>query len=313
MHSSNGRLWTYPRSLGHADVESTHSDRLGRGAQMHVPPMHFISTTHNLYDDPAFSPDPLAHPFFSKSHNASIFPSIAHPSMNSSPQVTLPSPTDEADAPSWVDDNTTSTSHDTASSASSHSTSHDSHSFRSVPRFVVVNPSNSAPEKKRHSMSMFWRKAHAAKKIDSDHHVTARLSAPPPAYETVISDGPASAEEIRAASGIRSQTSIEATSVTDPKPPPPAAARHLIGGVTINAHELDRIDELDESNPMGLPLHHGGPYEVALTATKSAEQKEKPHVCNSVLFQRGLNMSCLAVFIVVQFFYLRRTSHSTPR
>ena len=224
---------------------------------------------------------------------------------------------DEADVPRWVDDNTTSTSHETASSVSSHSTSHDFHSFKSVPPMVVVNPSNLASEKKKNSMSMFWRKARAAKKIDSDHHLSARLSAPPPAYEAVISDGPASAEEIHVASGTRSQTGIETTFATDSKPPPAAAARHLIGGVTINAHELDRIDELDESNPMGLPHHHNGPYEVAFKATETTEQKEKPHSIQvrdliiNIPFRCGLNVSGLAVPTIVQLFHFRRTSHST--
>jgi len=164
-------------------------------------------------------------------------------------------------------------------------------------------------------MSMFWRKAHAAK-VDSDHNLTARLSAPPPAYEAVISDGPAPAEEIRAESGIRAQTGIEAT---DSKPPPAAAARHLIGGVAISAHELDRIDELDESNPMGLPLHHGGRYEAVLKAPspENTEQRKRPHnirvrdLVVSMPFQRDLNMSCFAVPTIVQLFYSRRTSYST--
>lgn len=33
-------------------------------------------------------------------------------------------------------------------------------------------------------------------------------------------------------------------------------------------HKLDRIDELDESNPLGISLHHGGPYEAAMSLSK---------------------------------------------
>lgn len=32
--------------------------------------------------------------------------------------------------------------------------------------------------------------------------------------------------------------------------------------------ELDKIDELDETNPWGVALHHGGPYEAALKVIK---------------------------------------------
>ena len=31
---------------------------------------------------------------------------------------------------------------------------------------------------------------------------------------------------------------------------------------TGSARELDMIDELDETNPSGVSLHHGGPYEA---------------------------------------------------
>lgn len=40
---------------------------------------------------------------------------------------------------------------------------------------------------------------------------------------------------------------------------------------SVRAKDLDRIDELDETNPLGLSLHHDGPYEAASQALKRGE------------------------------------------
>jgi hypothetical protein len=41
---------------------------------------------------------------------------------------------------------------------------------------------------------------------------------------------------------------------------------------TNRQENLDRIDELDETNPWGIALHHGGPYEAAVQAIRGKEQ-----------------------------------------
>ena len=47
--------------------------------------------------------------------------------------------------------------------------------------------------------------------------------------------------------------------------------QHATGG----ARELDMIDELDESNPSGVALHHGGPYEAIQKVTASRAQVQR--------------------------------------
>jgi len=44
---------------------------------------------------------------------------------------------------------------------------------------------------------------------------------------------------------------------------------------TGSARELDMIDELDETNPSGVALHHGGPYEAIQKATASRAQAQR--------------------------------------
>jgi hypothetical protein len=38
-------------------------------------------------------------------------------------------------------------------------------------------------------------------------------------------------------------------------------------------HDLDRIDELDETSPLGISLHHGGPYEAAVQAVRRSDHR----------------------------------------
>jgi len=40
--------------------------------------------------------------------------------------------------------------------------------------------------------------------------------------------------------------------------------------------DLDRIDELDETNPWGIALHHTGPYEAAVQAIRKTDKKVFP-------------------------------------
>lgn len=42
-----------------------------------------------------------------------------------------------------------------------------------------------------------------------------------------------------------------------------------------SARELDMIDELDESNPLGVALHHGGPYEAIQKMVGSRTQAQQ--------------------------------------
>ena len=52
--------------------------------------------------------------------------------------------------------------------------------------------------------------------------------------------------------------------------------------------DLDRIDELDETNPWGISLHHGGPYEAASQALRDPERKKPLAFGDNAYHQRAM-------------------------
>lgn len=50
-----------------------------------------------------------------------------------------------------------------------------------------------------------------------------------------------------------------------------------------SARELDMIDELDETNPLGVALHHGGPYEAIQKMTIPRMQAQQTAYTVSVI------------------------------
>ncbi|KAF8078804.1 hypothetical protein FPV67DRAFT_80179 [Lyophyllum atratum] len=160
-------------------------------------------------------------------------------------------------------------------------------------------------QKKKMNIAMFWRRTPPETVLQS---VDLGRTAPPepsPSRETVSPHRPAPARNVTAPETIQTATRPilpprPVTTAADSKPPP-AASRRIIGGRVLRAHELDRIDELDESNPLGLPLHHRGPYEAVqesneedvthnigsqyqITSSppipKSKQDRNKPHARN---------------------------------
>ena len=280
----------------------TQSDRLGAGAKhglsvwpstspMHVivnvPKAFVMPFAHNLYDDPAFSPDPLSHPFFALAQDPWPSPPAA---MRALPPLSTPSTiqylelddsylTQPFTTSTWADDCTTTTSHETTSSnvstSSSNSTtptSYDSHSSE-VPSAASTKPSF---EKKKHPMSLLWRKKQADTRLHTDNHKLRHRPEPPPSYEAVLSSSPPSTRDSTAPDLLRTSERFAHPTRSATKKPPPA--RRVVAGVSINAHELDRIDELDESSPMGLPFHHDGPYEAILKSLlPEPKGKTEPH------------------------------------
>ncbi|KAJ7139937.1 hypothetical protein C8R44DRAFT_975653 [Mycena epipterygia] len=97
-----------------------------------------------------------------------------------------------------------------------------------------------------------------------------RPMSPPPEYEVIASHRPApprndSAPELRHIE----PPGLPHRSATAPIPatPPPAASRRA-NDRRPQAYDLDRIDELDESNPLGVALHHEGPFQAIASVLK---------------------------------------------
>ncbi|KAI5124158.1 hypothetical protein M0805_000967 [Coniferiporia weirii] len=79
----------------------------------------------------------------------------------------------------------------------------------------------------------------------------------------------------RTVSGPSTSTSIE-------RPRPPQRGSTMSPRRSTRPTDLDRIDELDESTPLGIPIHHRGPYEVQgkvdtpLTHNIPIQREEQP-------------------------------------
>jgi hypothetical protein len=78
-----------------------------------------------------------------------------------------------------------------------------------------------------------------------------------------------------------------------------AAKRRVTDTPVGRIQDLDRIDELDESNPWGVPLHHGGPYEAAVQAIR---RNDKDVFAGYGSYHRGVpqssdNVNILSVYL----------------
>jgi hypothetical protein len=166
----------------------------------------------------------------------------------------------------------------------------------SVPKSSVPTKSEQSrpltekPEKKRNPLGMFWRKSPPTSPTDN---LKLQNGDAPPSYETIFSHPSASV----AVAPTETQQSIDMASLPPwsssasadshlypgplhpavgksslhPGPRHPAFAKHRK-----RKNKLDRIDELDESNPLGIAVHHGGPYEAIQRLVQHSRRKV-PH------------------------------------
>lgn len=163
------------------------------------------------------------------------------------------------------------------SSTHSHSTSQTSNISRSDERSQA---SKEKSEKKRNPLGMFWRKIPPASptgQFESKHG-----NEPPPSYETIFSDSPSSVTSISTEARTQSSTdasslSTQSTMLSADTQSPSASLRPTVLKHRNRKNKLDRIDELDETNPLGIPVHHGGPYEAIPKLVQSQSQRDSPY------------------------------------
>ncbi|KAG6854222.1 hypothetical protein C0991_009240 [Blastosporella zonata] len=231
----------------------------------------------SYHDDPAFSSDPHVHPFFVTHTPWSLNPDD-DPRLLQLPPLTMVS-----DDHSSTTHETNSSSNHTSTTLSTPPTSADSHSSPWAPSTSEKASHLRWPpevQKKKKNIAMFWRRTPpetVLASVDLTRNVSPDPS-PPPRSMTPTPQPPP--ERIAMAPEPIVSINLPPRSVTTPaaqlKPPPPSARR--IAGLALRGSELDRIDELDESNPAGLPLHHNGPYEAAQKpATHDTVQHKVPH------------------------------------
>ncbi|KAG6832515.1 hypothetical protein H0H92_000144 [Tricholoma furcatifolium] len=202
--------------------------------------MNVLPLTPMLYEDPAFSSDPHAHPFF---HTTWSFKPDDDPRLLQGPMLS---------------DDHSSNTHE-SNSSSNHTSTTPPTSTEDLPsQWSSQKPWPPEIHKKKKSLSMFWRKSPPETVLALAEHPRNVSPEPPfPPRSKTPALQPTTARMATASLEVPARRPAPASSKL-----PPIAARR-IAGVAIRGSELDRIDELDESHPSGLPLHHMGPYEAA--------------------------------------------------
>lgn len=231
---------------------------------------------HSLYDDPAFSADPSSNPLCSASHDINNWitdPPKGHPTINTLPDQSNSfsfrkvTPVPPPNSPVSLHDrqqvpvsmtrpvsipNVTPTSTSlpdlslTGSSASDLSLKTTGASRSSLN--ISQTSASSGENKKRIGLSFFKRRSNPEgvpphrlvkhTKAMSLNSTTGSKHTKPDSHSPSVMNGPS--EVMMGTINGKKPTVLTAQS----------------------ARALDMIDELDESNPLGIPLHHGGPYEA---------------------------------------------------
>ncbi|PPQ67192.1 hypothetical protein CVT25_005793 [Psilocybe cyanescens] len=285
--------------------------------RLSVQPKHvdeLKSIAPSLLSDPAFSPDPHSNPYYVLNGEPSI-PPVGHPALKSKNRrqpsnfahsisaadfgFDLIPPPNSPVAPSAIP-TTTHFPFPTNNPPSSALRAAASHPPVATPFSApVASATNTSPkEGKKRRMPFLSRRNSSAQPIEpprpaasvrqnllptrsarADNDVTQRTR-PAPAPRNV-SEPLKSVKntESRPALPLRSATVSGASTPTTRTAGKPSAPSQISNSRT---QDLDRIDELDETNPWGIALHHGGPYEVAAQALRSAN--------NSTTFGTGGSM-----------------------
>lgn len=239
-----------------------------------------------FYDDPAFSPDPRSHPYFATEYNWESPPAPGHPTLRGqrrrrSPGIhdataetevdsfQLLQPPNSPTSPDGVDE-PQSTSYPPPSSTSNSivlSSIPTAPTHTSILSRAFVNSKD--PTRKRGSL-LSWLKE-AQLNMGSLSNVTkpsqSHPDVPPPPYE-------ANPAKVTKPAMLTALTSDRQSARSRLATIPSLQGGTNQGGPAHNwrLQDLDRIDELDHSNPLGIALHHGGPYEAVRSAVQSGVQ-----------------------------------------
>lgn len=272
-----------------------------------------ISLTSPLQrEDPAFSRDPNAHPFMVPRPRDAIrtsrsapepAPRLVGPAMDANFEPVLSQQQRFAELQDKSRDNSPSRSRyasysssskasessltlpstDSSASVSAHSLkSSSSSSFlsRDVP---TIGPSQSEPGESPATVASGYDGLDAKD----------RPLSPPPEYELMASPQEMLAFELptpsRPAPLGRNDSAPELHQVKPPVLPHRSATAPIPGSAPsasgskranndrkLQAYDLDRIDELDESNPLGVALHHEGPFQVIASVLKGPQSQPPP-------------------------------------
>lgn len=226
--------------------------RLSRQPQTKVKEFNFKIICPSLRDDPAFSLDPHCNPYSVTSHNSWLSPPLGHPVLKNKKRP-----------------NVVTTLHDTADSDS------DFHLVQPPNSPVISSASNSSPQQP-FSLKLPVLSSTPAS-VNQSSLMSERdydSSLPPPLKKenkrrNVLSrhqstQSPSTKSFFSSFGKERRRSDLSASGhITLRQTEDPAAVTPQILGRRGRVRDLDQIDELDETNPWGIPIHHDGPYEVA--------------------------------------------------
>lgn len=280
-----------------SSISSTHpmNAKLHKNPSVIPPRFSHRPISPALQDDPAFSQDPMSHPLFiSPTASVSSWSLPAgHPTITTKttppPYTSLNSPDDykpvqPPNTPMSPDgssntiptsDNyfsSSSTSHSSNESSESTppSSAHDSQSAWPLPTPTGMT---SPPEKeKKKKLSFFSRKSTQSQDTpgipSSKPSSTPTLPSEPRPSPSLTRN--LSAPELSAPPPTFQDVKPPSRPATTPIQPPLKATASLTRPTRRPRRVLDRIDELDESNPF-VAVHHGGPYEAILKVARGVE------------------------------------------
>jgi hypothetical protein len=241
-HSNSKKLVPQGHVVSHTLPPPSHTSSVKPGLVSSSNPHHSLRMpiAPALLGDPAFSKDPRSNPHFvTKTHS---FPVSSNSQGGDSTPVrprtnTSQSPTEHADSSPPVVTPPTTPGSVPSLSPSTSTTSHSSS--------LSLSPSTPPPSSPPSYESLL-------PKLDTqDVSHTTLLPNP---YDSV-------------------KTAAQPHITPNPREPKIFAAtnRRLL-----RPNELDRIDELDETDPLGVPWHHGGPYEAIYNLSGQVSVQQQP-------------------------------------
>ncbi|KAJ7275230.1 hypothetical protein B0H12DRAFT_1086322 [Mycena haematopus] len=275
-----------------------------------------ISLTSPLQrDDPAFSRNPNAHPFMFAPPKDAIrtsrpapepAPRLIGPVVNSNlgpvaSQQQRFAELQENNRKNEANYSQASTSESSFTVPSSSSSSVSGHSSMKSPSSSsshsrdesrIITPTRIFPpqsETREDSPVMV-----ASAVVEKDHQLVDlkdRPLSPPPEYELMASPHEMLAFELpdTRPEPLRNDSAPELHRIEPPvlphrsattpnlgSAPPASGSRRATNDRKQQAYDLDRIDELDESNPLGVALHHEGPFQAIASVLKGPQPQPSP-------------------------------------
>ncbi|KAJ3933533.1 MAG: hypothetical protein NXY57DRAFT_1037523 [Lentinula lateritia] len=265
----------------------------------HIPPNLAIrSLSPDLLNDPAFSTNPLSHPLFVTNPDSYTEPPPSKPILNGNSHADMTeSHTQESrfalpyygisgnDSISLTHPNSYSQPLDLSSLEGMGTNTSTSQSSTTIDE---PSPPSSFTDATTSSIS-----SGVADKLPKKNLIILeppRIISPPPAYDEPSHQRPTTVRHTSVPSLPSSQpypTEVlprPATTANDSRTADPRR-----NNTDTNPRGLDPIDELDESNPLGLSLHHGGPYEAIRKVTQTPREPQNPY--NQSIPQQAAHVS----------------------